>query len=297
MDDRDWDRLITQLIDGECTPFLGAGACHGFLPNGSDLSRRWARRYNYPFVDDHDLPRVMQFATIAERGDAVHLKQRLCNELSAAGLPDFTDPVEPHALLAEFPIRTFITTNYDQFLIKALQSKLKRPKHAICPWFASASADYQREYFADVPSDRPLPQEPLVFYLHGSIQTPKSLVLSEADYLEFLVNITASREGDGPRLIPSVVLAAMADNPLLFIGYSLEDWTFRVLFHGLLRDRAEVLRRRSFSVQLLPPVSGSVADAERRAEDYLTRYLEGWHISIFWGTAEEFCTELRSRLS
>jgi hypothetical protein len=50
------------------------------------------------------------------------------------------------------------------------------------------------------------------------------------------------------------------------------------------------------SVQLHPDVDGRDPDAQERAREYLTRSLENWQISIFWGTAEEFCAELRSRL-
>ena len=121
-------------------------------------------------------------------------------------------------------------------------------------------------------------------------------MLTEADYLEFLANIAVSRTGDGTQLVPSIVLSALTDYPLLFIGYSLQDWTFRVLFHGLLRAQSEVLRRRSVSVQLLPPVNGTIMEAERRAREYMTRYLGGWSISIFWGTAADFCRQLRARM-
>jgi hypothetical protein len=294
MDDADWDRLLAQLSKGECTPFLGAGACHGTLPNATEMSRQWAGKYGYPFEDPHDLPRVMQYISILD-GDPVTVKEMVCEEFSRSGPPQFGHVAEPHSLLANFPIRVFITTNYDDFLSQALAWAGKNPEQVICPWYMSANANFGR-VFSRVSPIRPAPEKPLVFHLHGSLNTPKSLVLTDGDYLEFLANISFSRTDEGPRLIPSVVLSAMTDYPLLFIGYSLQDWTFRVLFHSLLRTQSDVLRRRSISVQLLPPVSSSVAEAERRAQDYITRYLGGWKIAIFWGTAEEFCGELRRRM-
>ncbi len=294
MDEADWERLIAQLRRGDCTPFLGAGACVGTLPDAAEMSRDWATRYGYPFLDHHDLARVMQYISITRR-DVVYVKEQVCEDLAGKRPPPFGVPSEPHTLLAEFPIRVFITTNYDDFLMKALGWAGKSPKSAICPWYVSANADFE-EFFAEVPPVPSPPDEPLVFHLHGNLRIPRSLVLTEGDYLEFLANIAVFRNDDGPRLIPSVVLTAMTDYPLLFIGYSLQDWTFRVIFHGLLRAQSDVLRRRSVSVQLPPPINGSVAEAERRAEEYLTRYLEGWSISIFWGTAADFCHELRSRM-
>jgi hypothetical protein len=294
MEEADWDRLVAQLSRGDCTPFLGAGACDGTLPAAAEMSSHWAGVYNYPFPDHHDLPRVMQYISISN-GDPIFVKEKVCEDFAARGHPPFGDSTEPHALLANFPVRVFITTNYDDFLTKALRIAGKSPKTIICPWYLPASADFNK-FFSRVPTTPPPSHEPLVFHLHGNLTSPKSLVLTEGDYLEFLANIAVSRTGDGTQLVPGIVLSALTDYPLLFIGYSLQDWTFRVLFHGLLRAQSEVLRRRSVSVQLLPPVNGTIMEAERRAREYMTRYLGGWSISIFWGTAADFCNQLRARM-
>ena len=291
MEAADWDRLLAQLGGGNCTPFLGAGACRT-LPTGAEMGRYWANKYKYPFVDQDDLAKVMQYAALYE-GDAVYLKEKVCGYLQEGALPDFTDPAEPHALLARFPIPVFITTNYDNYLVRALDQAGKNPRPAICSWYTGA--EYDREFFESMPGLNPTPDVPLVYHLHGSMQTPKSLVLTESDYLEFLVKIATSRDDEALRLIPSAILSALTDNPLLFIGYSLQDWTFRVLFHGLLRTIPSTHRRRNVSVQLLPPVHNDDREAQARARSYLTRYLEDWRISIFWGTAEEFCHQLRER--
>ena len=291
MDDSDWDRLIEQLKRGDCTPFLGAGACAGTLPDAATMSREWAGRGKYPFQDDNDLSQVMHYISISDVKDPVTVKERVCADLQEADPPAFNNPGEPHALLAGFPIRVFMTTNYDDFLSKALFLAGKRPKSVICPWYFSAGEPKKMS----VPAARPEVVEPLVFHLHGIYTKPNSLVLTEDDYLEFLTNI-AALQGDGDaRLIPSVVLDAMTTYPLLFIGYRLKDWTFRVIFHGLLRAQSDVLHRRSVSVQMLPPLNTSLRDAEKLAQAYVARYLEGWRISIFWGTAEEFCSEVRRR--
>lgn len=293
MDEAEWERLIHQLQDGAVTPFLGAGASYGSLPTGGALSREWARAYNYPFHDDGDLARVMQFAAVTVR-ESVYVKERLCRDFAAAPSPDYTDPYEPHALLAEFPIPLFITTNYDDFLAEALISKGKSPNTAICPWYEGAP--YDRRLFQSEAGLNPSPERPLVYHLHGHLRDPHSLVLTEEDYLEFLVNIATARHSDDRERLPSAILAALTTRPLLFIGYSLQDWTFRVLFHGLIRQMPGIHRRRHVSVQLLPPVNNNRGDEEELAKMYLTRYLEDWRISIYWGTARQFCAELRQRM-
>ncbi|MDP9866461.1 MULTISPECIES: SIR2 family NAD-dependent protein deacylase [Streptosporangium] len=289
MDDADWRRLIDQLRSGDCTPFLGAGACYGTLPTGSELSRKWAKSYKYPFPDDHDLARVMQYAAVLE-GDPVYLKEQICEYLQSHGLPDFGHAGEPHALLAKFNLRVFLTTNYDNFLVEALAGEGKTAHTALCSW-----ADRNPQETPELPE--PSVDEPLVYHLHGSWAESSSLVLIEDDYLEYLANVAAAQASGNRTLIPIPVLRAMTTRPLLFVGYSLQDWTFRVLFHGLLRAIPAVRLRRHVSVQLLPPLNTPIAEAEERAKQYLVRYLDaGWRISIFWGTAAEFCQELRRRL-
>lgn len=292
MEEADWSRLIKQLGRGECTPFLGAGACDGVLPNGSDMSHEWATNYDYPFADTRDLARVMQYA-VMQKGDPVDLKQEVCDFLLSQGPPDFDNPYEPHALLADFPIPVFLTTNYDDFLFRALQRAGKNPQLTMCSW--SSGSDYNRGFFSSPQGLNPGSDEPLVYHLHGSVRAPRSLVLTENDYLDFLVKIAGSDHASDSTVIPTTILSALSDNPLLFIGYRLQDWTFRVIFHGLLSAIPNTQYRRSVSVQLLPPINVSLETAKARGERYMAHYLEHWNITIFWGTAAEFCRQLRDR--
>jgi hypothetical protein len=291
----DWLRLIDQLKNGDCTPFLGAGACHGVLPSGDELSSYWAKEYKYPFADHGDLPRIMQYAAVSERNDSVYVKRKVSRQLKALGPPDFTDPAEPHAFLAQFPIPVFLTTNYDDFLVQALRNAGKNPKSAMCSW--SDGLSHGRDLFDADPALMPDPDNPLVYHLHGSLDDPKSMVLTENDYLEFLVKISNTHESPALNdLLPGPVLSAVTDNALLFIGYSLQDWTFRVIFHGLRDSIAAIHQRQHISVQIMPPVNEPFAAAKKAGRDYLTRYLESWNITIYWGTAAEFCRELQKRL-
>jgi hypothetical protein len=290
----DWVRLIDQLRTGDCTPVIGAGASAQLLPSRADLSVRWAERYKYPFADKSNLANVLDYAAVAS-ADSVYVKEMVTHDLIPARAPDFSDPDEPHGLLAEFPISVYLTTNYDDFMAHALACSGKSPQTAVCPWYTGAYHD--RGVLDAVPLVCD-PSQPLVFHLHGNIHNPRSLVLTEQDYLEFLIRITRSDSEEYLRIIPSVVLSALVDNPLLFIGYQVNDWAFRVLFHGLLQGIPMTHRRRSVAVMLIPPVTGGAfADNLRRAQDYLIRYLENWNIIPFWGSAADFCREMRRQMS
>ena len=288
---REWDRLVDQLTRGDCTPFLGAGACVGTLPTGKELSERWADEYKYPFENRTDLADVMQFASVVEK-DAVTVKQGVTRYLSDLGKPDFTHAAEPHALLARCPLSVYLTTNYDDFLTQALCREGKDPSTVVCPWYRGANDDagtrIPREY-------QPQGDRPLVYHLHGSLRHPSSLVLTERDYSEFLVMLVTETGLDERRIVPTQVLSALTQRPLLFIGYSLRDPSFRTLFHGLVRSVAEVQRRRHISVQL-PLPEDLTADARQRAERYVEQYFDDLNISVYWGSAHAFCTELDERL-
>ena len=287
----EWDRLLDQLSHGDCTPFLGAGACGRSLPTGGELSRKLAEKYHYPFPDAHDLARVTQYMTMRFSDDAIYVKTLVRRELEemSGGAPDFTDPLEPHALLAGFPISTFLTTNYDNFLMQALKHAGKDPQYAICPW--NAGIDRNNGPFASAAGWGPKPDAPLVYHLHGSLEHPQSIVVTEDDYLEFVTSLAADRA-----ILPPSIQAALTTKPLLFIGYGLRDATFRQLFKGLLSAVPEINRRSHVSVQRRPRDDGIGEDVERATMEYLSNFYRRWRISIYWGTLHDFVSELRRRM-
>jgi SIR2-like protein len=291
-DDRVWDTLVEQLRNGDCTPFLGAGACYGTLPLGSEVAQDMATTYDYPFDDPWNLPAVAQYAGVTVE-DLVTIKQRVARQYRVGSEPPFEKPTEPHSLLADLPLKVYLTTNYDDYMTRALVRAGKEPLTAICPWYRGAEVDPGMSLPA---AYQPAPGRPLVYHLHGSFQQPASMVLAEQDYVEFLVNLSRDIGEDMPRLLPIPVLLAMTRQPLLFVGYSLHDWSFRMLFHGLVGAVPAVQQRRHISVQLTPGVGMSDPGARRRAEEYLTRYFAKLNITVYWGSAEEFCTELGHRL-
>jgi hypothetical protein len=129
--DSDWQLLLRRISTGACTPFLGAGACDGTLPLGSELATRWAREHGYPLEDASDLARVAQYVGV-HQDDAMYPKELVSSELLAASSPDFTVDTEPHAVLAALPLPIYMTTNYDDFMAEALRREGKQPRREIC---------------------------------------------------------------------------------------------------------------------------------------------------------------------
>jgi hypothetical protein len=212
-------------------------------------------------------------------GDAMIPKERICDELTGFSSPDFSRDDEPHSVLASLPLPVFLTTNYDDFMTQALREKLKDPKPEVCRWNQSPAIRGERVVLTA--GLVPTPASPVVFHLHGRLAVPESLVLTEDDYVDFLVAI--SRD---PKLLPHQIKKALAGASLLFIGYRLADWNFRVLHRGLVMAEEASLRRLSVTVQLRG------TDAERA---YLEKYFRAMNVGVYWGTASEFANELRER--
>jgi hypothetical protein len=282
MRDADWTRLIDLLSRGEVTPFLGAGASMERLPSGGALARSLADEYGYPFPDHHDLPRVMQYVS-SVLDDSIYVKERLVGQwFRDVPPPDFHQRGEPHALLAEFPLPVYLTTNYDDFMVRALYWRRKRPRQAICPWYDDGE-----------PVPRPVTPSaaaPLVYHLHGAYTEPRSLVLTEDDYVEFTYKAMADLSKRGTRIIPAEIQKALSHKVLLFMGYSLRDTTFRTLIRAVPLSR----ERRHVAVALLPEMRDG--SDEESAARYLTAYWNVRRIQFFWGTVQEFSVELRRRM-
>src|SRR3954453_13620674 len=167
----DWELLLGRIRAGNCTPFLGAGISAGTLPLGGDIARKWSKEYGYPLDDGHDLARVAQFLAI-RRGDAMFPKEEIVQELQGA-TPDYDADDEPHAMLAELPLRVFMTTNYDDFMSEALQRAGKDVKRDICRWNKSPALQGERRVLK--PAFAPTAANPIVFHLHGHLTIPESI--------------------------------------------------------------------------------------------------------------------------
>src|SRR5882762_6995502 len=102
LDERNWTVLLERISEGKCTPFIGAGMCHGVLPLGAEIAEAWAQKYEYPLDDSADLVRVAQFLAL-EFEDAVFPKEEIL-KLFKDKAPDFSDPFEPHRVLANLPL-------------------------------------------------------------------------------------------------------------------------------------------------------------------------------------------------
>lgn len=293
LSESDWKLLAGRIKAGKCTPFIGAGACYGTLPTASTIAKDWAEKEGFPFDDCTDLAKVAQFLSV--KYDPMKPKDMFIEEFGHIAAPSFDDPYEPHRVLADLPLPVYITTNYDNFLFQALtraeyNGKKKTPQREFCKWNRPIGGGIPQARRRSPRLDGDI-EKPLVFHLHGHMGVPASMVLTEDDYLDFLIKI-----GKDSSLLPSRIEEAFTTTSLLFVGYSLNDWNFRVLFRNVVSYLDLSIRRVHISVQLLP-LRDTASEAQKRsAEEYLDRYFSKLDIRIYWGNAREFVEELLTYL-
>jgi hypothetical protein len=312
-----WPSLINSIKEGNCTPILGPSLLDDVFGARRETARHWAEAYHFPLAphDREDLPQVAQFLTVKHdpmfplgvlreqirktllsryRGEPPpELANAAANEIAAAvgKQQREADPAEPHRVLASLPLPIYITTNPDNLLADALRDVGKEPQVELFRW--NEYAHWPPSLFGDRKQTyQPTVQKPLVYHLFGNLDHAGTLVLTEDNYFDYLIGATANKKN-----IPKPVINALTDHALLFVGFQMDDWDFRVLFRSIVSRQGRLYQQmyyRSVGVQVAPEEGRFLAaDAARK---YLDTYFGSDMISLYWGSPEDFTRELWSNL-
>ncbi len=125
--------------------------------------------------------------------------------------------------------------------------------------------------------------------MFGLEDYPQTLVISEDDFMNFLISVVEDTNTQNP-MVPFKLRQALAKSPLLLLGYQLRDWDFRVLFRFILRYRKEELSPRGMVIQLRPDHK-RIGNVEK-ATQYLSHYLDKKQFDIEWTDTESFVRKL-----
>jgi hypothetical protein len=285
-----WRNLLESIEQKKCTPFIGAGASSNWLPLARHIADKWREEYGYP-LDDYDLAKVAQFLAI-QNEDELAPKEILSSELKKIKPPNFSleeNRNTPYAVLADLNLPIYITTNYDHFMEEVLRSRGKDPVSEFCRWNNYAQAAGIPSVFDNPNKYHPTEARPLVYHLHGDLVTPQSMVLTESDYIDFIVNLNSESA-----VLPSVIKQSLASTPLLFVGYSLLDINFRIIFRGIMNFIGS--RFLSSNVAVMRPPKNLSDEKQERAKEYLKEYTKNmFKVNVYWGDASMFSEELRQR--
>ncbi len=312
-----WPAFLKSIRKKYCTPILGPGLSDSLLGSRRELAWRWAENHHFPMASHYreDLPQVAQYLAIDQSPrflresfvEHIHeelwnrYKDKLSPDLEQSSLYELLDnvgerhrednPQEPYKVLAELPFPIYIITTPGNLLEGALSAAGKEPRVELCRW--NDDIEYPSIYDED-PDYQPDVDQPLVYHLFGCLQNPQSLILTEDDYFDYLIGLTRKETE-----IPDVVLRALTDTALLFLGFEIDDWYFRVLFRSIIkREGVRKLRDYAHVAAQINPEEGRVMEPER-ARRYLKQYFydaqEEAPISIYWGSVEDFVQGLHNQ--
>jgi hypothetical protein len=298
------------------------------LTSDEQITKEWANFIGYPMPDNHSLARVAQYHLVGEvrqkvtsylarakyinfmkefiltvfaedeeyQGVVTDLKSAVRERsfsdiVSELELPKFPEQVQdPLNLLAKLPLPIYITTSYYDFLERALLEVNKKPITQICFWSGEIK-DIRPEHHTDK-DFTPSPKNPLVYHLYGLEDYPETMVLSEDDYMNFLVEVMRHTDNLNP-IVPSSLREALPESQLLLLGYQLGDWDFRVLFRFLSKFRIGNRKslERGMVIQLKELSKKEMGDVDKTLE-YLREYFDQENFEVKWGNVEDFIREL-----
>jgi hypothetical protein len=284
------------------------------------LTRAWAENKAYPMSDNHNLARVAQYrevvleeAELAKKEYLHFLCSRLLNNnQDRAGFEDviakyqrggqrttFTNlakeldvPIlfpegreDSLRLLARLKFPIYITTSYFSFLEDALIKEGKEPSTQVWSW--GTKVKMKEEHLPKREWD-PDPLKPIVYHLFGLEDYARSIILSEDDYMDFLMNAASAMSSY--EVIPSLLRDALSQSRLLMFGYQLRSWDFRALFRFILEFRKPQDAPKGIALQFKPSLENKTF--EKQSLTYLEKYFGGHKFKVKWIDAETFIYEL-----
>lgn len=196
--DRDIDAFIRQYVkdirDGSAAIFAGAGMSRsaGYV-DWATLLEDIADEIGLKAKEEHDLVALAQYH-VNKNGNPSGLQRKILEEFS-----DQARPTKNHEILANLPIRTYWTTNYDSLIEDALENANKR-------------VDTKRR-IDDLATTRPK-RDVTVYKMHGDVKMANEAIIRKEQYERYYIThdkfITAL-SGD------------LTSNTFLFIGFSFTD--------------------------------------------------------------------------
>jgi hypothetical protein len=253
----------------ECILFLGAGV-HAPPPAGSTFAYPAERRppigpaLSRKLAEDCGLTKRLpreepgNLQRVALAYEIAFSRARLVDAISDA-VHVSKEPSPMLRALAQLDFPVVITTNYDQLFEKALREAGKEPRVAIYTPKLVETTDYRK----------PTAQSPIVFKIHGDISRPETIVVTDEDYIDFVLRMS-NKEPYDP--LPRRLKVYLTDWTTLFVGYSLLDYNLRLLFKTLRWKIDNANLPDMYSVDFAPdPLIMDVWQSQRRYVKFIAQ--------------------------
>jgi hypothetical protein len=218
-------------------------------PIGKTLSRELAAACDFVERFPGEDPGNLQRVALAYEIDSS--RARLVDAITTAvDIGREPSPILRALARLDFPL--VITTNYDQLLERALREAGKAPRVSVYKPEPEVTTDFRNA----------TAQSPVIYKLHGDIAQRESLVVTDEDYIQFVLRMSDKEPYDP---VPLSLKFFLTGWTTLFVGYSLIDYNLRLLFKTLRWkiDAANV--QDMYSVDVRPdPLILDVWQSQRR---------------------------------
>ena len=184
------EQIAAAVKDQRCILFLGAGV-HAPPPEGSafeypaaqrppigsalsrDLAASCGLSERMPDENPANLQRVALFYEITR-------SRRQLVDTVVTAVNTGKQPSPMLRALSELGFPLVITTNYDQLFERALMMAGKQPRAAVYTPNLEPTPDYRD----------PSVDSPVVFKIHGDIMRPETIVITDEDYIQFVLRMS-----------------------------------------------------------------------------------------------------------
>jgi hypothetical protein len=235
--------FVKNLVEGSAALFVGAGLSRneGFV-DWKGLLAEIAKELGLQIDLETDLIAVAQY----------HLNKYNRSRLNQLILDEFTKGIhfgDNHQLIADLPIRTIWTTNYDTLLEEGFAKATKR-------------CDIKRteENLATT-----LPGRAVTLYkMHGDVAAPDKAVLTKEDYETF--------EHDRG-LFSTMLKGDLVHKTFLFVGYSFSDPNIDYILSRI-RSLLGKNQRRHFCIMRRPDPPKGIKGKKKAEWEYEQKRLE-----------------------
>lgn len=231
--------LVSDIAQGRCLPFIGAGfSKNALLPSGFAMPD-WGE-LTLILARDAKTKAGTQPPLVAQRYEQKFGRVQLVEAIREALHPDKARPGQAHRAFVQLPFDTIYTTNFD-LLLEDAYAEATRP-------FRSLVGELQLPFHAGQTASN-------IVKMHGDLRHEEHIIVTQKDYDDFMERYP---------VVATHLSAMLITRTPLFIGYSLSDPDFENI-RRVVRSRLGAFERMAYVVQFDVP--------DDQVEDALSKHI------------------------